>query len=245
MLAAIFGSRARGEAHPDSDIDVLLVFERLPFDREPQATHAEMIAEEEAQRLSLPVTVWSVSLDDLERGRRTPMLVDALTDAIPLWSAGDPLRPCPFEPEDAVACVGALLRRVDEGSDAVAMHLGEGGVLAAARLIRDDAVRLCTAHLLLNGITRPRRAEAVRAFRRLIPVTGPAIRTLRWAERSYGPDGTDEDAPVSPPPYGFRDACDGVERLRRAAASRLRTLDESLARRRFDRGRLRNVPCSR
>src|SRR5213082_204262 len=32
--ALLFGSRARGEGRPDSDLDVLLVFRALPFDRE-------------------------------------------------------------------------------------------------------------------------------------------------------------------------------------------------------------------
>ncbi len=39
--ALFFGSKARGEGRPDSDVDVLLVFRRLPPDREPQAEMAE------------------------------------------------------------------------------------------------------------------------------------------------------------------------------------------------------------
>src|SRR5205809_7165314 len=85
--ALLFGSRARGEARPDSDVDVLLVFRALPPDREPHAGIAERMAEETARDTGVPVTAWSVSLDDLACGRRTPMLVDALDDAVPLWPA--------------------------------------------------------------------------------------------------------------------------------------------------------------
>lgn len=230
VQASLFGSRARGDARPDSDIDILLVFRHLPPDREPQATQAEIIAEEEAERLAQPVTVWSVSLDDLRRGARTPMLVDALDDAIPLWTAQRPLPACPFTPEDAVACVAALLRRVEEGSAEVESMLRMGHVEEASRRVRDDVVRLCTAHLLLHGITRPRRAEAVVAARELVP-TVPAIqRTLSWTERSYGPDGISEETPVAPPSTGLRDACHAAELLRRSARGRRTALAARLAR---------------
>ena len=86
VQASLFGSRARGDARRDSDIDVLLVFQRLPPDREPHASRAEAIAEQVAARTGIPVTVWSVSLPDLERGWRTPMLVDALADSVVLLS---------------------------------------------------------------------------------------------------------------------------------------------------------------
>src|SRR5215218_9816382 len=82
--ALLFGSRARGEGRPDSDLGVLLVFHALPPDREPHAGIAEWIAEDVAEETGVPVTVWSVSRMDLERGRRTPMLVDSLDDGIPL-----------------------------------------------------------------------------------------------------------------------------------------------------------------
>src|SRR5690349_9114265 len=88
--ALLFGSKARGQARPDSDLDVLLIFHDLPWDREPQAGIAERIADGVAADTGVPVTVWSVSLPDLERGRRTPMLVDALDDGIPLWPVDAP-----------------------------------------------------------------------------------------------------------------------------------------------------------
>lgn len=75
--AALFGSKARGEARPDSDLDILLVFRDLPPDREPHAGIAEDLADRVAAETGVPVAVWSVSLPDLRPGARTPMLVDA------------------------------------------------------------------------------------------------------------------------------------------------------------------------
>ncbi|HEX8213233.1 MAG TPA: nucleotidyltransferase domain-containing protein [Longimicrobium sp.] len=203
----LFGSRARREARPDSDIDLLLVFRRLPPDREPQAGEAEDIAEEVAERSGVPVTVWSVSLPDLERGRRTPMLVDALDDGIPLWPEGGAPLHLPFTPEDAAWCTACLLDRVAEGGAEAPALLRAGDVEGAARRVRDDVVRLCTALLLLHGETRPRRGDAVRR----IPSRDPV---LRWAAKAWGPPGHEEDAPVPPPPGGFGAAFAAVERLR-------------------------------
>ena len=59
--ALLFGSKARRQARPDSDVDVLLVFRRLPPDREPYASQAERVAEGVARRRGVPVGVWSVA----------------------------------------------------------------------------------------------------------------------------------------------------------------------------------------
>jgi hypothetical protein len=219
--AVLFGSRARAEARADSDVDLLLIFHALPPDREPQATMAEAIAGDVARETAVPVTVWSVSLPDLERGSRTPMLVDALADAIPLW----PRRPPPrvaFTRADAGFCVETLLLRVEEGGAEVALHRARGETAAAARRLRDDVVRLCTANLLLRLDTRPRFAGAVRAFEPLSGEVGgdwPAI--AAWAIESFGATGKDEHAEVRPPPGGFAAACQVVERLRRRTAALL------------------------
>lgn len=204
----LFGSRARREARPDSDVDLLLVFRRLPPDREPQAGEAEDIADEVAERSGVPVTVWSVSLPDLERGRRTPMLVDALDDGIPLWPEGSAPLHLPFTPDDAVWCIGCLLDRVAEGGAEAPALLRAGDGEGAARRVRDDVVRLCTALLLAHGETRPRRGDAVRRVQSRDPVLG-------WAAGAFGPPGHEEDAPVPPPPGGFGAAFAAVERLRR------------------------------
>ncbi|HEX6924442.1 MAG TPA: nucleotidyltransferase domain-containing protein [Longimicrobiaceae bacterium] len=230
VQASLFGSRARGDARPDSDVDLLLVFRSLPPDREPYASEAESIAEQEARRLHVPVTVWSVSLEDLAVGQRTPMLVDALADSIPLWCREAPLPAVPFTPVDAIHCVETLLRRIDEGSQLVRIALRQGRSKAAARRVRDDLVRACTAHLLLSGITRPRRAEAVRQV--LLPSGGECLTgsVAEWVERSFGFNGTDEHVFVPPPPGGFAAAAELVEELRRAALQRLDELRARLGR---------------
>jgi hypothetical protein len=221
--AFVFGSKARGEARPDSDVDVLLVFRRLPPDREPQAAMAEALAERVAAYTAVPVTVWSVSLVDLERGNRTPMLVDALDDGIPLWPPGAPPLPLPFTPADALRCTGALLARVREGGEEASGHLLAGEHAAAWKRMRDDLVRLCTAGLLLAGETRPRRGDAVRRF--LARGNGGEIPprfapVFRWAAESYGPAGRDDEAPVGPPPGGTREAAALVDLLRRRVMGR-------------------------
>lgn len=215
--ALLFGSRARRQARPDSDVDVLLVFRRLPPDREPHATRAERIAEAVAARTEVPVGVWSVSQDDLRPGRRTPMLVDALEDAVPLWPAADPPRPR-FTPADAAFCAARLLERVEEGSAEVARGLAAGDP-AWARRARDDLVRLCTAVLLLAGETRPRRGDAVRRFVERNPrwPRGAAERgALAWAARSYPPGHLelDDESPVPPPPVSIQAVLETIERLR-------------------------------
>lgn len=228
--ALLFGSKARRQARPDSDVDVLLVFKRLAPDREPHATHAEDLAAEVAARTGVPVGVWSVSLEDLRPGRRTPMLVDALEDAVPLWPAAEVPRAA-FTPADAAFCAARLLERVDEGSAEVAAKLAAGDA-AWARRARDDLVRLCTAALLLGGETRPRRGEAVRRFIERNPrwASAPAERAaLAWAARSY-PDGhleLDDDSPVPPPPVPSDDVLDLVQRLRGVVAERGRRAERA------------------
>jgi hypothetical protein len=222
VYALLFGSRARGTARRDSDIDLLLIFRSLPEDREPQATIAEKIAEEVAAEEGVPVEPWSVALLDLKRGLRTPMLVDALEDGVPIWPAHrSPPRP-PFTPWDALRCTGALLQRVDEGSEEVAGKLDDADFGGAYRRTRDDIVRLCTAVLLLHGETRPRRARAVErlferdaASGRLAGAMGPLH---RWVIESFGPDGRDEDRAVPPPPGGLPVAAELIDRLRSRVA---------------------------
>jgi predicted nucleotidyltransferase len=232
VQASLFGSKAREEAGPDSDVDVLLVFSRLPPDREPHATIAERVAEEVARGTGVPVATWSVALVDLEAGRRTPMLVDALEDGAPIWWARRPLPRLGFTLPDARHCVRALLERVHEGRAEVREHLERGDREEAARRARDDLVRMCTAGLLLRGITRPRRGEAVTSFTRLVlrdePPPEAVRRVLRWAAGSYGASGKEDEAPVRAPPGGLEAALGVVEGLRRGVLRGLARLERRL-----------------
>ena len=225
VQATLFGSVARNEATPESDVDVLLIFHQLPPDREPQASHAEAIAEEIAAESGIPVTVWSVSLVDLMEGNRTPMLVDALSDSIPVWLRDRPIPILPFTPRDALRCTAALLRRVEEGSVEFRELVAEGEPWVAARRARDDIVRLCTGWLLLNGITRPRRAEAVARFRQMSVPAGEDLHAefdevLAWAIRSFGPTGREEGLPFGFPPGGPPVIRRVIDRLRTMVEAR-------------------------
>ena len=226
--AALFGSKARGEARPSSDLDILLVFDSLPPDREPHASMAETIAEQVAAGTGVPVTVWSVSLPDLREGDRTPMLVDALADAIPIWCWPEPLGPVAFTEADAFRCSAALLERVREGSHEFADHALSGHSLAAARRGRDDVIRLATALLLLGGITRPRRAATIDALYATEFVSAsppPGVRlVLDWARLSFGPDGRDDDWPIPPPPGGLLAVTRAIDYLRDRVRRVARTL---------------------
>lgn len=225
--AALFGSKARGEARPDSDVDVLLVFRALPPDREPHAGMAEAIADQVAEQTGIPVTVWSVSLPDLEPGERTPMLVDALEDGIPIWCWPEPLEPVSFTREDALRCCAALLERVREGSEEFAQRAINGDPESAARRGRDDVVRLGTALLLLRGITRPRRGEVIdelfaTEFAGMSPPSHVRL-ILDWVRLSFGPSGREADLEMQPPPTGLLALTWTVDYLRarvhRAAAA--------------------------
>jgi predicted nucleotidyltransferase len=217
----LFGSRARGHDGPASDLDLLLVFEELAPDREPHASWAEEAAAGVARRSGVPVEPWSVSLVDLERGRRTPMLVDALHDGIALWPAGEEHQRVPFTPPDALSCAASLIERVAEGSREVRSALRLGDEPGAALRARDDLVRLAIAWALLHGETRPRRGAAARRALALGLGRDPHLADhLRWAAGSYGSGGKDETALPAPPPGGLEALCGAVDRLRKAVERR-------------------------
>lgn len=218
VRAVLFGSRARGDARPDSDLDVLLIFRWLPPDREPYASQAEDLAAVVARRTGVPVECWSVSLPDLLEGERTPMLVDALADGISLWPPhAEPLA-LTFTRLDAIRCASALLQRLDEGREEVGARLRDGDAGSAEVRARDDLVRICTAIHLLHGRTRPRRAESVRLLLAeqcdCIPLRADEREVLEWAADSYGAAGSHEGGPVQSPPGDLRAVGSVIDRLR-------------------------------
>lgn len=189
LRALLFGSKARGDFDDASDVDVLLICDMDPADRRAAGAALAREADDVASALGVVIEPWVVALADLEEGCRTPMLVDALADGVPLWPPGAPPIRLPFTPADALFCADCLLDWVREGGVEAAAALDEGRWADAARRARDDISRLATAALLLTGDTRHRNAGSLRRFRRRFVDTGvlpPAILpALRWAEAAY------------------------------------------------------------
>ncbi|HEY8468663.1 MAG TPA: nucleotidyltransferase domain-containing protein [Longimicrobiales bacterium] len=189
LHALLFGSKARGDFDDDSDVDVLLICDMDPADRQAAGAALAREADDVASAHGVAIEPWVVALADLEEGYRTPMLVDALADGLPLWPPGAPPIRLPFTPADALFCVDCLLDWVREGGTEAAAALEQGRWADAARRARDDISRLATAALLLTGDTRHRNAGSLRRFRRRFVDTGvlpPAILpALLWAESAY------------------------------------------------------------
>lgn len=190
---ALFGSRARGDADGGSDLDVLVICDVAPRNRERAARLVRRRAHRIGRAAGVPLDTWTVARSELRRGRRTPMLVDALEDSVPLWPPDIRSLALPFTPEDATFCALRLLDWWDEGGPRVARLLRRGRDDAAAARIRDDVTRLATAALLLTGDTRHRRLGTLRRFaaRFVNPGTfSPAVYdALRWAAAAYPPGG--------------------------------------------------------
>ena len=143
------------------------------------------VARGAAGETGIPVTVWSVSLFDLSPGHRTPMLVDALEDSIPVWCREDPLWPVPFTPADRLRCASALLERVSEGSEEFALALARGNADVANRRARDDIVRLSSALLLLRADPTTQIGGDTRSSVQRVWSSGTAI--VRAERFSAGP----------------------------------------------------------
>lgn len=193
VRAALFGSKARGDADQDSDVDVLLVADVDPDDRLVVAEAFGRVAERVTDDTGVEIEPWTVCVVDLEEGRRTPMLVDAVADSIPLWPAGAPPLHAPFTPADAVFCAECLLGWVGAGGEVSARALAVGAFDEAARRARDDITRLATAALLLCGDTRHRRVGTLQRFEERFVRTGivspRVLPALAWARAAYPPDG--------------------------------------------------------
>jgi hypothetical protein len=200
----LFGSRARGDHDAASDVDVLLVCALPESERELAARWHRRAARRIGARHGLDLQPWTVTLPELARGRRTPMLVDALADGITLWARDGRPVALDFTPEDARYCAACLLDWVADGGARVRRWLEAGARARAAERTRDDIVRLATAALLLLGHTRHRRRGSLADFDRLFVDRGlvphhvrPA---LRWAAAAFPPDDGRgcEHAPVTP-----------------------------------------------
>lgn len=192
QAALLFGSKARGDDDADSDVDVMLVLgleEELVEDAERVA---EYIARAVRVQTGTEVETWVLADVELRRGRRTPMLVDALEDAAPLWPANLRHVPLAYTPEDAAFCAERLLEWIEAGGRSVRAAVVRGDRAAAAARVRDDVTRMATASLLLTGETRHRRRSTLNLFAdRFVPaVFSPRILpALHWAAAAYPPDG--------------------------------------------------------
>lgn len=203
LYAFLFGSKARGDFDELSDVDLLLVCDIPEFRLDDAARwfHNRAMAIGAACRVALEP--WVVHAGNLRQGARTPMLVDAIHDGIPLWPPGLPLLHLPFTPADARFCASRLLEWVDAGGPLVHDALRHGERRRAAGRARDDITRLATAALLLTGDTRHRKAGSLDRFHRRFVATGiippTVLPALAWARRAYPPDGGrgTEEAPVT------------------------------------------------
>ncbi len=189
LHALLFGSKARGDFDAASDVDVMLICDMDPEERRAAAAALAREADDVARATGVALEPWAVACADLEEGWRTPMLVDALEDGLPLWPPGAPPIRLPFTEADARFCAGCLLDWVYEGGTEARAALADGRWADAARRARDDITRLATAALLLEGDTRHRNVGSLRRFRRrfvqtdmVAPVVLPA---LAWAESAY------------------------------------------------------------
>lgn len=215
IRAFLFGSKARGDDRHDSDVDVLALCAIDPDDRDQAAAALGEHAEAVYAATGIAVEPWVVPECDLEVGGRTPMLVDALDDGIPIWPRGASPLHIDFTPADAAFCASCLLDWVDEGGSIVRRALGEGRWEDAALRARDDITRMATAALLLDGDTRHRRRGSIVRFRERWVRTGRisrrALPALEWAARAFPPDGLHRTRPIPVTPSATATAPLGFE----------------------------------
>lgn len=193
VRALLFGSKARGDFDDDSDIDLLVICDLPPSDREAASRILGRDARIVSRETGLRIEVWTVTTADLEIGSRTPMLIDAIEDGHTLWPVDAPPLRLAFTPDDGIFCAGRLLEWVEEGMHLIPEALAAGRYADAAQRARDDITRLASAALLLAGETRHRRIGTLELFAERFIETGlyPAtlLPALAWAARAYPPDG--------------------------------------------------------
>jgi hypothetical protein len=193
LRALLFGSKARGDFDEESDIDLLLICDILPDEREEAGQILARDARIISQETGLQIETWVVAAADLDEGWRTPMLVDALADGINLWPPGAPDLRLAFTPADARFCARCLLDWIDEGGPIVRRALSERRWAFAAQRTRDDITRLASAALLLAGETRHRRTGSLVRFAELFiysrRLTTDLLPALHWATAAYPANG--------------------------------------------------------
>jgi hypothetical protein len=193
MRALLFGSKARGDFDASSDIDLLLICDLPPDDREEASRILARDARIVSLETGLNLETWAVAAADLDEGWRTPMLIDALDDGLTLWPRGSaPLR-LPFTPADARFCARCLLDWVEAGGPIVHHALRQERWAEAAQRTRDDITRLAAAALLLTGETRHRRTSSLVRFAERFVHTRHFPRSLlpalHWAAAAFPPGG--------------------------------------------------------
>jgi hypothetical protein len=193
LRAVLFGSKARGDADAASDIDLLLICDLPPDEREEASRILARDARIVSNLTQLQIETWAVAAADLDEGWRTPMLVDAIEDGLTLWPRNAaPLR-IPFTPADARFCARCLLDWVEAGGPIVQRALTQRRWASAAQRARDDITRLAAAALFLNGETRHRRTTSLDLFAERFIHTGyfppEILPALHWAAAAYPPDG--------------------------------------------------------
>lgn len=193
VRALLFGSKARGDFDDDSDIDLLLICDLPPEERDIAGQILARDARIVSRETGLRIETWAITTADLEIGARTPMLIDALEDGYTLWPESAPPLNLAFTPSDARFCTLCLLDWVEAGGSLVRRALAKNRYEEAAQRARDDITRLASAALLLNGETRHRRISTLELFAQRFIQTGyyPAtlLPALDWAARAYPQDG--------------------------------------------------------
>ncbi|HEX6940926.1 MAG TPA: nucleotidyltransferase domain-containing protein [Longimicrobiales bacterium] len=215
LRAFLFGSKARGDYRRDSDVDVLAICAIDADERDAAAAALAAHAARVSRATGVRVEPWAVPETDLEVGGRTPMLVDALDDGIPLWPRGAPPIRIAFTAADAAFCAACLVDWVDAGGAVARRALAEGRTADAAARIRDDITRMATAALLLDGDTRHRRVGSLRRFAWRWVRTGRVSRrvlpALHWAAAAYPPPDACRARPVPATPAAVASARRGYD----------------------------------
>ncbi len=216
----LFGSRARGEAGPDSDIDLLVV-----VDDDAPADKVTMQAGIEARRgYTLPADVIPVRDQTFRRTAGIPGTLSraALLDGVTVYERVPAVMTEP-EPADLRSSVAGWLRiaRADMEVAGACITMVPPQLGVAAYHCQQAAEKLLKGFLVLAGtdFRRTHDLEAlghavVTAYPALEPEIAPVHAWTEWGVAYRYPDGPE------PPPDPSADALSGaLERIARLAAA--------------------------